>query len=329
MLDLQTTNARPFSVSVHRFVPDVPVLLPASTAASGTRLPNTALGAMTNGADSDFSDCHWSDDDANWDVESARTCLERLMSEQQGIDCDDNDNNDYQYYEPSANRLGSPEITFARANKLNPPFLPEQTIGAIGGYLHAQPHGLTSIARIRRTTEINLLSQLETDLQAVDALNHFWVHERGAKAARDLQKADEAFRQGESMWNNAERMFTHLVQEYGPQWVEPLHRLGVLYYLQGRHAEARLVEESVLRSKPWHIGALSNYVRIAESQHDVETALLWAAHRLPPRIGRRRSEWVQRSVQAAMDSLSQVETRLAMFLGEDSSLRHSGEEAWQ
>jgi hypothetical protein len=277
---------------------------------------HTALGLFANAADSDSN----VEDNVppSWDLELARTHLERLMSEPHGVNCNDDNN------KKESSTVFS-EATFSSAEKLESRLTNRLLIG-IGEDLHS--HRLTSMDRVRRTTEINLLSQLETDLRAAGDLHHFWVHERGSNAARALQNADDVFQQGESSWNQAERMFTQLIQEYDPHWVEPLHRLGMLYYLQGRHAEARVLEEAVLRRKPWHVGALSNYVRIAESQHDVDTALLWAARRLPPRIGRRRSEWVHRSVQAAMDSLCQMEKELGMFLGE-ASLHAVGEEAWQ
>ena len=193
-----------------------------------------------------------------------------------------------------------------------------------GGNIHFNSNSnsnrqLTVIGRMRRATEIDLLVQLKDSLTAVDALHDFWMQERGSKAARALLQADDVFQQGEASWNYAEQMFHQLIQEHGPTWAEPLHRMAMLYYLQGRLAEARTLEEHVLQIKPWHIGSLSNYVRIAESQRDVETALQWAAYRLPPRVGRRRTEWVDRAVKAAQRSLANDEQRLSRFLGRSKS----------
>jgi hypothetical protein len=231
----------------------------------------------------------------DWDVESARRHLEDLMGGG-GAGGD------------------TPDSTFAVADKL-----PLRV---------SSPPQLTAIARVRRTAEIQLLSQLEDNLDAADALNDLWVHERGNKAAKDLQKADELFQQGESSWNKAADLFRQLISEHGPYWVEPLHRLSLLHYLQGRHHEARQLEDLVLSLKPWHMGSLSNKVRIAESQHDVETALQWAAKRLPPRVGLRRSEWVERSVQSAMNLLSRDEQRLTDFLG-TATFSPADDGAWQ
>lgn len=183
---------------------------------------------------------------------------------------------------------------------------------------------LTAIARVRRTAEIQLLSQLENSVEAADALNDLWLHERGSRAASLLKNADSLFQQGESSWNKAEDMFLNLIRDYGPHWVEPLHRLAMLYYLQGRLDEARQLEETVLKLKPWHIGSLSNFVRISESQKDTPSALRWAARRLPPRLGKRRREWVQREVQRAMNFLSRGESRLRTFMG-DAAV----DEPWQ
>lgn len=186
---------------------------------------------------------------------------------------------------------------------------------------------LSAIARVRRTAEIQLLSQLEDSVEAADALNDLWLHERGSRAATLLQKADDLFQQGSgASWNKAEDLFRLLIREYGPHYPEPLHRLAMLYYLQGRLDEARQLEETVLTLKPWHIGSLSNIVRIAESQKDHKTALQWAARRLPPRPGKRRQEWVQREVQRAMDYLAQGEARLLDFMGDATIV---DDEPWQ
>ncbi len=247
-------------------------------------------------------------DGGEWDVESVRKQLENLV----GGDCNGDD--------PSM--ADTSTFQFAVADKM---LLPKSLTGNILPHSNSQ---LTVIARMRRETEIDLLAQLKENLNTVDDLYEFWMNERGSKAARDLQKADEVFQQGEASWNNAEHMFNQLIQEHGPTWAEPMHRLAMLYYLQGRLAEARTLEEYVLQIKPWHIGSLSNYVRIAESQRDVETALKWAAYRLPPRVGRRRAEWVERSVKAARQSLVNDEHRLSTFLGK-STMNRQVDSAWQ
>ena len=246
-------------------------------------------------------------DGGEWDVESARKQLENLMG-----------NGDDGHYLTTGSSSTMDTNTFAVADKVLPTSLTEST----------PKHQLTVIARVRRATEIELLLQLKESLNAADALHDFWINERGSKAARALQKADEVFQHGEASWNNAEHLFNQLIQEHGPTWAEPLHRLAMLYYLQGRLAEARTLEEYVLKIKPWHIGSLSNYVRIAESQRDVETALQWAAYRLPPRVGRRRTEWVDRSVKAARDSLANDEQRLSTFLGK-LNIDREVDSAWQ
>lgn len=249
------------------------------------------LHASRNSADSsDFKN-----GGENWDVESARRQLEDMMD--------------------GASSFSRGDDTSAVADKLFPIILTEQ-----------KPQ-LTAIARVRRTAEIQLLSQIEQyTVEAADALNDLWLNERGGRAAKELSKADDIFQQGESSWNKAEDSFLNLIHEYGPYWVEPLHRLSMLYYLQGRLDEARELEEFVLTIKPWHIGSLSNYVRIAESQRDTQTALQWAARRLPP-DDRRRGEWAQHAVHDAINQLSRDERRLRTFFGKPFVVPE--DEPWQ
>jgi len=183
-----------------------------------------------------------------------------------------------------------------------------------------RPH-LTMIGRIRRSTEIKLLEQIkESTDDAVNALNEFWQNERGTRASQRLKKADDIFRHGTgSSWVEAEVMFLEIISEYGNSWVEPLHRLAMLYYLEGRHAEARELEEFVLENKPWHVGALSHYVRVVEAQEDVETAVMWASRRLSPRLGMRRKTWADRAIKKALDQLAEEEARLKNLFGDLNS----------
>jgi tetratricopeptide (TPR) repeat protein len=242
--------------------------------------PHHPSKLQLNSMRSDSSDSF--DNSKGWDIESARRQLEDLMG---GTD------------------YGRGDDTSAVAEML--PFR-----------FTEQPNNqLTAVGRLRRTAEIQLLSQLEDAVEAADALNDLWLNERGARSAKDLKTADDIFQKGESSWNKAEDSFLDLIHEHGPHWVEPLHRLAMLYYLQGRLEEARELEEFVLQNKPWHIGSLSNYVRIAESQHDTKTALKWASRRLP-QGDRRRACWAQRAAYNAMNVLTRDERRLQAFLGE-------------
>lgn len=238
----------------------------------------------------------------NFDLESARQRLENMMDNSGSY------NNRGDDTSAVADKLLLPSIALFNSNnnkekKKNNNKHPNTT-----------PQ-LTAIARVRKTAEIQLLSQLEQHaVEAADALNALWLNERGSRAAKELKKADAIFQQGESSWNKAEDSFLTLIHEYGPYWVEPLHRLAMLYYLQGRLEEAKELEEFVLHRKPWHIGSLSNYVRIAESQHDTKRAVKWAARRLPP-DGKRRGRWVEHAVHTAINQLSRDERRLRAFFG--------------
>jgi hypothetical protein len=239
--------------------------------------PERSLKLFVEAGDyADFS----SSNNNNWDVESARRQLEDLINRR-----------------GDENSAVAQKFVFSFPSNNPPPLL-------------------TAISRLRKTAEIQLLGQLETDVGSAEALNSLWMNERGRLPAEELMKADDLFQQGEASWNQAEDRLVALIDDHGPYWVEPLHRLALLYYMQGKLDEARLLEEMVVAVKPWHFPAISNYVRIAEGQHDVETALQWASRRLPPRLGKRRQEWVEHAVYEAMNALGQDERRLAASYGQ-------------
>jgi len=213
---------------------------------------------------------------------------------------------------------------------------------------------LTSIARLRRESEIqilaksheetklattlqNLMSQYsEEDHYSSDNMNYNRIHdsllerlqnswnlERGSNAAKELEiinKYLQRYHNGDesndisnnSLLKLAEDRLHALINDHDPFWVEPLHRLSMVYYLQGRLEEAQQFEEWVLSVKPWHIPALSNLVRIAEAQKNAPLAIQWASRRLPnvySNGGHRRIAWFQGALQQARTMLAEDEER--------------------
>jgi len=195
------------------------------------------------------------------------------------------------------------------------------------------PPPLTSIGRMKRETEIELLSRLEDGDAAIPELWCLWSNYCSPAAAMKLVEAEElagVVSQGEDdfggvnhhvlrRWENAERILKELIEEYGVFWTEPVNRLATLYYKQGRLEEAEALCKLVLSVKPWHFGTLSGIVMVYAAKSDSETARLWAASRLPPFVAngtnRRRTEWVRKAVESARASLQRAEGRIQNHFG--------------
>jgi tetratricopeptide (TPR) repeat protein len=181
---------------------------------------------------------------------------------------------------------------------------------------------LTSIGRMRRMTEIELLLNLENDqiaAIAIDSLIEFWTQERGLRMAQTLQKAEILIRmETQKAWKEAELLFEDCCIQH-PQWAEPWYRVSLLYYHQDRLSEALCAVNACLSRKPWHIGGLSHYVRVAEAMHDTKTAMESAVHRFPIRTGKRRQVWIQNAIQMAKLQLEEEEQRIVRVLGLSSS----------
>ena len=178
---------------------------------------------------------------------------------------------------------------------------------------------LTTIERERRETEVEILKHLALGDDMLSELMSFWMNERGSKAAARLLQA-EAFTNQKETWNQAEMILLELVDMYGVHWVEPVNRLATLYYLQGRLHESERLCRTVLKIKPWHVGALSGIVLVyAAMDNASDRARQWAARRLPPLSpsgpNRRRHQWVERNVKEAEEALLQAEKRLKGIFG--------------
>jgi hypothetical protein len=185
---------------------------------------------------------------------------------------------------------------------------------------------LSSIGRIRRVKEIELLWNLHKDQiasEAIESLSEFWIQERGSKMAQTLQKAENLIRMETQMaWNQAEILLEDCWIQH-PEWAEPWYRVSLLYYHQDRLSEALYAIHACLSRKPWHIGCLSHYVRVAEAMHDTVTAIERASHRFPLREGRRRQAWIQNTIHIAKQQLQEEEDRIARVWESSSSMKSS------
>ena len=166
---------------------------------------------------------------------------------------------------------------------------------------------ITTILKQRRLQEIQLLQELEySNDDAIESLWKLWSMERGHKNAAILLQAEQHMARGEL--EEARQQLQSLIQLHGMHWAEPMNKLATLYYMTGQYAESKELCLLVLQVKPWHFGALSGIVLVCIAMNDVIGARFWADRRLPPIVpihtsGNRRSQWVQRAVQDAKESL--------------------------
>jgi hypothetical protein len=176
------------------------------------------------------------------------------------------------------------------------------------------PPLLSSIARERRETEIELLRQLESEDVTGD-LWTLWYGERGPAAALELRELEQLMG-NVSKWAAVEERLQSMIDEYGVFFVEPVNRLATLCFLQGRYQESKKLCQVVLEQKPWHFGALSGIVMVHVNLKEMTEARQWAARRLPSLASpERRKEWVERAVEDARKSLLEEEKRLRMAFG--------------
>lgn len=177
---------------------------------------------------------------------------------------------------------------------------------------------LTSIERERREAEIEMLLHLENGDESLSDLWTLWFQERGIEAAALLSQAEQLSSHPRT-WNEAEELLHKLIATYGLHWAEPVNRLSILYYMQGRLNESEDLCKKVLAVKPWHFGALSGIVMVYAGLHDINEARQCAAYRLPTFAptgsNRRREQWVQKAIRDAEDSLLAADRRLQDSFG--------------
>ena len=167
----------------------------------------------------------------------------------------------------------------------------------------------TTVMKQRRIQEIQLLKELEYSDDVIPSLWKLWSMEKGTSNAVLLLQAEQYMSTGE--FELAQQLLQSLIQTHGMHWVEPMNKLATLYYMTGQYQKSKELCLLVLQVKPWHFGALSGIVLVCTAMKDVTGARVWADRRLPPLVpihtsGDRRSQWVQRAVQDAKESLDRA-----------------------
>ena len=182
---------------------------------------------------------------------------------------------------------------------------------------------LTSIERIFREQEIELLEQLGESDAPLTNLRRLWNSERGGGSVLNPDECNE-------------EMLLNIIQEYGVYFVQPVHLLAKLYARQGRHAEARFLwTKIVLAIKPWHVDGLRGVIKTCVKLRDSDAAREFAEQSLPDLISSsssapfaggcvnpKRKEWTKKHVEKARQSWTDAEERTLLFFAEE-------QDAWQ
>lgn len=198
---------------------------------------------------------------------------------------------------------------------------------------------LTSAERDRRLAEIEMLKGLKDSDDPVQDLWELWFSERGKTAKEQLEQVDRFIAEGQVL--AAEKMLRHLIREYGVHWVEPINRLATLKYMDGKLEESHKLCLVVLHLRPYHFGALSGIVAVSIGLGKRDDARRWAEKRLPSLVASssfppfpqdgpqnpRRTEWVQRAVKQAQETLSHLEYQRQKDFGKPEKY-YKGTEKW-
>ncbi|KAL7539447.1 hypothetical protein ACHAXR_011077 [Thalassiosira sp. AJA248-18] len=215
---------------------------------------------------------------------------------------------------------------------------------------------LTSTRKQRLEREIELIKRLDpehpennsdySDLQnqelVVSELWALWYGERGSMNERKLHAIEELLVDPD-LWPEAEKQYLELIREHCSthgsmdninlsNWVEPANRLATLLFLMGKFGESKQWCERILRTKPWHIGALSGVVMVCMKMGDKEGAMKYSQMGLPnlsAQMRNLRKEWVEQNVQFAEKNLLQLEELNRKAYGEpdESSLNYSKDDS--
>lgn len=138
----------------------------------------------------------------------------------------------------------------------------------------------TESIKEQRVREIQLLSTLIISDDAISKLKALWTNERGPIHAKQLSHASRFISM--QSYNEAENILLSLIGTHGIHWVEPIHRLATLYYMQGRYEDAGDLLSIVLEVKPWHFDALSSMMLVCTITKQASGARIWSHRRLPP-----------------------------------------------
>jgi hypothetical protein len=213
---------------------------------------------------------------------------------------------------------------------------------------------LTTIEQIRLQKEIEYIRMVQYNDEMITQLSDFWMNERGTKAASKLHDVDVLINTGGVYsWTMAEKILVTIINQYGFFWVEPIHKLATLYYVQGHLTAAKVLFQIVLYIKPWHIGSISTLVKTYSDLDDHDSATILASRRLPmyyeqqqssssrtqyedntqntsndsSRHGR-RIQWVNNMVQEATKQLHQRQEAAEQLFGPSDEYVVTIEQRW-
>ena len=264
--------------------------VPAATRSQKSRASTWLMGSLFNEDEDDQED-----DYIDESLQASPESLEKARQQFEDMISLPNDNK-----EPSTEK----EINSSSSMDEDERFpLGTKTISTAMLSNRDSPPPLTTILRERRLKEIQLISSLAYNQDAISELWALWISERGAEAANHIMHAEGLI--AVESFDEAELDLLSLIEEHGIHWAEPVNRLATLYYMQGRMEEARALCEIVLETKPWHFGALSGIVMVCTAQSDAAGARFWAEKRLPP-PGDRRAKWTEEATASAHESLSKA-----------------------
>lgn len=215
------------------------------------------------------------------DIEGTRQTLEALVTQSMGTRAEKETDADGTTIITAANEITgtagtdlSEDQNFSRMGPRKNNISIASTLRSKSQVLH-----LTEKMKEQRFEEIQLLSSLVHSDDAISQLEDMWISERGISAKAALMHAHDLISM--QSYLEAQQILLPLIDKYGIHFVEPVHCLATLYYMQGRYHDAMELLEIVLDVKPWHFDALSTMVMISTVTNNISGARIWANRRIP------------------------------------------------
>jgi len=219
------------------------------------------------------------DIDIDIDIEGTRQTLEALVTQSMGTRAEKETDADGTTITAASEITGtgtdlSEDQNFSRMGPRKNNISIASTLRSKSPVLH-----LTDNMREQRFEEIQLMSSLVHSDDAVSQLEDMWISERGISAKAALMHAHDLISM--QSYREAQQILLPLIDKYGIHFVEPVHCMATLYYMQGRYHDAMELLEIVLDVKPWHFDALSTMVMISTVTNNISGARIWAKRRIP------------------------------------------------
>jgi len=164
---------------------------------------------------------------------------------------------------------------------------------------------LTESCRRRHEVEMDLLTSLATSDDAIEKLVDFWVEERDQESANTLKEMQNSCSPGRE---KEEKFLMDTINKYGYHYVEPISRLALLYYANGRYAESDHWCKVALAVKPWHFEVVQTRIMNAVGLEEKLQARTLALESLPPlEESERRHQWVEQALTDANDAMGRAQ----------------------